>query len=931
MKAVDRHLIINLLLLLSFLLNLTDTNAQFYDNGQDRFRRLSHIKTDHFDVIFPTSETALGQLYANHLEEIYKTGGQTLAWQPRRIPVVLRTSVAYANGEVVWAPRRMNLFTTATPDNYFQRWDEHLTMHEFRHVVQTDKLNQGTSQFFYHLFGEQYFGLLLGVHVPYWFLEGDAVAYETGASAAGRGRIADFEHELAAQVSQKGIWHYHKAIFGSYADYVPSRYQLGYHLISYGRLNYGTEIWQNALNQVANHPITMRPFGKGIKMTTGLREPEFYYKALEPLQQKIVAEPDNSTLITNCNSTNYTIFYNPQYANNKIIAYRENLSDISAFVSIDNKGKQHIIKHIGTMAVEHFSTNEKMIVWNQIRSTRWNLFNHSQIKTYDIKNKNTKTIARRGRYHCSTLSHNGLLIASACYADTTHWSITIHNTKGRLMQQIALNDALPTRIAWSDNDQQIAIIVNYNNSKSILIFDLDTHKNDTIISNIFDDISNLLFANNTIYFTGNYDGQTAWYSYNLNTRDCNIIATSGFGTGSGSIYGDTLLFTYYTADGYMIAQKNIADSRKKASLPTTRETAFTQKLAQQEQQVKFSSDSIFNVKYYSRLLHLLNIHSWGPLSVRIDESEIGPGFTFMSQDALSTSFLTAGYQYYFADDIDNLFVEYQYKGFYPIFGLRGDLKYYDQKLNDNRGRTYTFNCKQRDLTASVRLPAILSSGAFTTSAYIQTAYQLRKRTIEQKTTNYQSDTLHQTLVHSAYFQCLRRQAVRDIQPRWGFYIHANYMHYINSDNTDYQASIQGKIYLPGLLQNHGISVSGGLQKRSKYDLIFSNIVAYPRGYKSVSNTEFSSLLTSYTMPICYPDLPIGNALYIKRIRTTIFYDYAQAKLNSKYNFQSVGADVIADFNIFRIAIPFNIGLRYARCITTSSNYFSPIFTMNFSF
>jgi len=930
MKTAKSIIELRRLLFLFFLSVANLTHAQFYDNGQDRFQRMSHIKTQHFDIIFPSTESQLGQLYANHLEQIYKSGGQSLGWNPKRIPVAIRPSVAYANGEVVWAPRRMNLFSTASPDSYFQRWDEQLSLHEFRHVVQTDKLDQGASHFFSCLLGEQYIGLLLGIHVPYWFLEGDAVTYETGASTAGRGRIADFENELAAQVAQKGIWHYHKAIFDSYADNVPSKYHLGYQLINYGRCNYGTGLWQNCLNRVAIHPISLRPFGRAIKDATGLREPVFYKKALEPLLTKTKAEPDNSIFITKCKSNNYTSYYYPQTINGKTIAYRENFTDIGAIVEIDQNGKEKIIKHIGQTPIKHISSSNNLIVWNQLRPTRWELFNHNQITIYNIDKNRGKTIARRGRYYCSTLSHTSQLIASACYSNNNHWSITIHDTKGRLKQQIPLQDAVPCRIAWTENDDCISIIVNSNNSKSILKFNTGSQKCDTILSNICDDISNLILADGKLFFTGNNKGTTAWYSYSPNDKKCHIVAESGFGTGSGSIHGDTLTFTYYTADGYMIARKNINENLKECQIPTTRETAFTENLAKQELQVEFKNDSNFNVKHYSRLAHLFNIHSWGPISVRVDDNEIGPGITIMSQDALSTSFLTAGYQYYFADDINNIFAEYQYKGFYPLFGIRGDLKYYDINISDNRGYIHTLNCKQRDLSVFARLPMILKSNVFTTSAYIQTSIQMRNHIIEGQKIRYHSDTCHHTMTHSAFLQSLRRTSYRDLQPRWGFYIKADYMHYMKGESTDYQTAIQGRIYLPGLAANHGFSVYGSYQKRGKDDLIFSNIVLYPRGCKSVSNTEFKSLLTSYTMPVCYPDLAIGNALYVKRIKTTLFYDFARIQSDNTYDLKSTGIDATADFHVFRIAVPFSMGMRYARLINNNDNYFGLLFSMNFS-
>ena len=310
------HQKIRRLLFLFFALAATSAQGQFYDSGQDRFRRLSHIKTAHFDVIFPQSDTALGQIYANNLERV--------------------------------------------------------------------------------LLGEQYTGLLLGLHVPYWFLEGDAVAYETGASSSGRGRTGDFTNRLAAQVAQKGVYSYQKAMFGSFADNVPTRYHLGYQLISYGRQHYGAQLWPNAMTRVARHPIALRPFGRGIRETTGLKEVEFYRAALEPLAAGAKnAAPDNARLLTKPTPRDYTSYFVPQKnAQGKVVALREQLSDIPSFVAIDTvKGRIRKITRPGPMSIKHFSASGNLLVWNQLRHTRWENANHSQIVTYDL-DRHRKRIRR---------------------------------------------------------------------------------------------------------------------------------------------------------------------------------------------------------------------------------------------------------------------------------------------------------------------------------------------------------------------------------------------------------------------------------------------------------------------------------------------------------------------------------------------------------
>lgn len=923
------HTKIRRLLFLFFALSAMSAQGQFYDSGQDRFRRLSHIKTAHFDVIFPRSDTALGQIYANNLERVYLSGGKTLGWQPKRVPAVLFTSAAYANGEVAWAPRRMNLLTTASPDNYQHTWNQQLVLHEFRHVVQTDMLRQGASRFFSVLLGEQYTGLLLGLHVPYWFLEGDAVAYETGASSSGRGRTGDFTNRLAAQVAQKGVYSYQKAMFGSFADNVPTRYHLGYQLISYGRQQYGAQLWPNAMTRVARHPIALRPFGRGIRETTGLKEVEFYRAALEPLTagQKNAA-PNNARLLTKPTPRDYTSYFVPQKnAQGKVVALREQLSDIPSFVAIDTaKGRVRKITRPGPMSIKHFSASGKLLVWNQLRYTRWENANHSQIVTYDLERHRKRTLIRRGRYYGSTLSHSATQIASISYADSSQWAVELHNLDGSRAARFQTGNSVPVRVAWSDDDKRLAYIAIEQDCKSVSVIDLEHHTIDTVLPQINDDISNLLFCGSKLYMTGNHNGNTAWYAYSLTDSTFSVVAESPFGVGTGSVSGDSLLFTYYTADGFQIAEKQI-DNLAKTEMPTAIANSQTQALAEQEQRVVFGNDSVYKVQRYSRLAHLLNIHSWGPLSVRIDDSEVGPGLTIMSQDALSTFFLTAGYQYLTAENKDDYFLEYRYKGFFPIIGARGDIYKFKAQQETNKG-TITLDVLRKRGVAFVQVPMTLKTSVFTTSLTAQASYQYINTELSYGRKSV--DTTDHTLGYCLYFQSLRRLTHRDLQSRWGIVLRSDYHHYIDQPEN-HQTAAQAWFYLPGLLANHGIALYGGWQESSRNNLVFNSLVLYPRGYKAVSNTRLTTLMASYSLPLFYPDLAIGSALYIKRIKAKIFYDYAEAVNKGKTTtMRSSGCDLTADFHIYRFAVPISAGVRYARRISKSDNYFGFLLSMNFN-
>ena len=47
---------------------------------------------------------------------------------------------------VVWAPKRMELFSIASTSKDYVDFYQHLAVHEFRHVVQTDKINSARNR-----------------------------------------------------------------------------------------------------------------------------------------------------------------------------------------------------------------------------------------------------------------------------------------------------------------------------------------------------------------------------------------------------------------------------------------------------------------------------------------------------------------------------------------------------------------------------------------------------------------------------------------------------------------------------------------------------------------------------------------------------------------------------------------------------------------
>ena len=169
-----QHLSHRLFLFVVFLFSAIAGEAQFVNFGQDRASlHWKQIQTPDFQIIFPDFFEKNAQKMANIYAQLYRHAN-TLQLKPKKISMVIHADGGVANGNVALVPRKSELYTMP-PQDPTDSWLEHLCTHEFRHVVQLDKVDQGVTKGFSYLFGELFPIAVTGVYVPMWFMEGDAV------------------------------------------------------------------------------------------------------------------------------------------------------------------------------------------------------------------------------------------------------------------------------------------------------------------------------------------------------------------------------------------------------------------------------------------------------------------------------------------------------------------------------------------------------------------------------------------------------------------------------------------------------------------------------------------------------------------------------------------------------------------------------------
>ena len=922
--------------LLSWLL-ANNSYAQFYESGTEPASvRWQQIHTDHFRIIFPTDAVQEGQRAANVLEYIYRANGKTLNHYPAKIPVVLHNRTAFSNGFVSWAPKRSEWFLTPSQDNYAQDWLEQLAVHEYRHVVQIDQLNQGITKALGYAVGQQAAGAVAGL-LPIWFLEGDAVVSETVLTNAGRGRNPAFEMPLRTISLSEKYQKYDKALFGSYRDHVPNHYELGYQLVSWTREQYGAKTFETPINFVARKPYLffIYPFKLGIRKATGHYTGQLYQNAFTDLtrrwaDQEKQTDYDNNIPITKQTNNLYTNYRSPQYLNDStVVALKTGMAQIAQWVKIDSNGREYTLHTPGFINSERVSCSGGLLAWTeQVPDVRWSNRSYSVVKLFDLQTGTERNLQRRTRYFSPALSPDGATIAVVDVPITGACAIVLIDVAtGEEIDRIPNPDgAFLQTPSWCKDGKSLLAIINGRKGKSIVRINLATGQHITVLSPTYDDISNPVDGGQYVFFIGYYNGIINVYAVDYRTEKVMQVTSARFGASDPQLNaaGDKLLYAEYSVRGYGIVEKNINFANwTPVKQLTNHSLKMHETLARQEgfnMQDSVIPNRQYQLKPYRKLANLLNVHSWAPLYYEVDASDVTstefyPGLVLLSQDLLGNLTSSAGYSW---RGYNAFHAGFMYKGLYPVFDFKID---HGGQITVSPGND-DIHPKYRNTKINIRSFIPFS---FTRSRWITGLVpQIRLTYTNSYLYSPATDNYHYGLWEIGYsFQAYRylKMSVRDLAPKLGVILQGTFQHAPwNTDHLEYKYYSYARVYLPGVACHHSSRLSLAWQQQKSKNFIFNSILRFPRGYLSKGTEKLILGTIDYSMPLTYPDWSISHVVYLKRFYTNLFCDAARNQYRTrdrnsnqliwqKDKLFSVGVDLLADVNLLRISFPINMGIR----------------------
>lgn len=929
-----------LILLFITLLITTYGYGQFYDIGQSRSdQQWSKIETENFKIIFPSSYGEQARKAAAIFEMAHHPVSSGLQTSVRKTPVIFHLESPVSNAYSIWAPRRIEILTTPPQDLYAQPWMQQLALHEYRHIVQLSKLNQGITRTFGYFFGEQAVVVSTGIFVPSWFLEGDAVASETAFSESGRGRIAAFSMPLRAQLLEKGAYSYPKASLGSYRDFVPNIYITGYHIVAAARNKYGINIWNEALNSVARQPWTITPFNYGLKKVSGLNKKGIYRESLVMLDSLWKKKPavKTSHIFLSSEPGCYTNYNYPNRINDSVIvALKTSFNDIPQIVRIDGKGNERIIFTPGYMPDDRISYGGGWLAWAEYRPhIRWETVGFTTIVLFNPATGEVRKIKSSGRRYSPVKGPGDSGIAVIEIESSGENFLTIirqDETTTRLQIPDGMTASAPQ---WSPDGQRIVIVVNGNKGKALAIADLATSRISYLTTFSYSEISNPAFGPDNLYFTGTMDGLNQICRYNLTTGQSEVITEAGYGATQSSLSDGQLLYADYTSGGYRIATIDLMASL--LQLKPYSDLSYwplAEVLSAQENGFIFPDsipDTEYGIEPYRKGSNLFGIHSWAPLYVDIGGQTVRPGVSVMSQNLLSTLMISAGYDYNMTEETCMFRSDIAWEAWYPVLQASVSTGMRAAAITEENGSARRFTWNETTLDLSISQSLNLSRGAYTSGLYGELSHNYTSIANNSSTPENFTDGVLSGLTYKVFAYHYRNQAYRDLAPRIGFNLDIKYRHtpfgQLKAGNI---AAVQTQIFLPGIAPNHSMLLYAGIQESNPEKYKFSDILSISRGYSILLNADrLISAKAGYRLPLFYPDFHLGGLVYIKRIRAGAFFDFTRSKeQNSINDYNSAGLDLVSDMHLLGLSTPVSFGLRSVYLLRSGDFTFGLLFSMN---
>lgn len=880
------------------------------------------IEDDSLRIIFPKGEEVRAQRVASLMLMLAHKDPISTHGRYKPISVLLQPQTNISNGYVGLAPY-VSEFYLQPHENPFALgslpWHELLAMHEYRHVLQVNAANRGISHIIKLIFGDLAFSGIYSLAVPNWYREGDAVYSETKWTLQGRGRLSSFTLPFREKLKEGDTWNYYKLRNGSYREYTPDHYSLGYLLVQYGNHVFGEAAWDTIIQEATTFKYLINPFSGPLQARYGKRTKFFYKDAMEWYAGKW----DSNKGIVNAYTfikmpaadlaSDYFDMAYPDVADDgTVYAAISTFDRTAAIYKIDSTGIRKKVISMGLQQDHYFDQSNHRFVWTELRfDPRWIRKDKNVIIVYDDRTGKKITLLPRKGFITPSLDRAGNRIAALHVDNGGKYEIQILDARtGSLLASLPNKDNLYLGYPiWSEDEVSIIATARDDKGRMALVEeDIATGDIKLITHYSYNVLGRPYLHDHWIYLTTNLD--TLDQVYAVDRKEGIFYRVS---SGNSAHYDPA----WDPTQEAIVCSEYHLNGKKIVSIPghpdrhwklTGLNDGIKKVAGASENLLASPIDSrSFLVKKYSAWSNVINVHS---LTVVADDplwqAEI------RSNNILNNISIAGGYEYNRNSKANGPYLNMQLGMFYPVFSL--GLSQTAEKVTNSEG--HKFRVSNDKIDAGIALPLFFSIGPYQQVVNLSSTYHQGLGRQRPKLEGY-NDFAFNYITHRILLINSRNQAYRQAMPSWGQRFDLSFSREVSGVPISllYMSS---DLAFPGFKPSHYFLLRAEYlsQDTSGSSIQLSNPYAGARGYGLADGKKQYRVGLTYGFPIWYPDIGFGNIFYTKRVRLQPFFDIAYTddrKARSKW-MQSIGTELIVDFHF----PPLSVGVRYSKLLSGGS-------------
>lgn len=878
----------------------------------------NQLNTDTARIIFPAGLDSQANRVAAIIHYLAQQKPVSLGSKLKKINIVLQNQTTIANGYVGLGPFRSEFFLTPELNNFREgsiNWADQLAIHEYRHVQQFNNFNNGLSKTMKTLFGEEGYALAINSSIPDWFYEGDAVYNETVLSKQGRGRLPLFLNAFPSIWTADKKYSWMKLRNGSLKDFVPNHYYLGYLLVNYGRLKYGTDFWTKITKDASSFKSLIYPFQSAIRKHSGLNYKAFKNDAFAYYKKDIQkSNPGENSFVFPVKKKYVANYYFPFIAGKDSMIYlKSTYRHRPAFYLKDALG-EHRIKTRDISIDEQYSYRNGKIVYAAYENdARWGWKIYSVIKLLDTKTGEQTTLTKNSKYFTPDISADEKMVAAVQVSISGKSELHILNTgDGKLKQRLHSSEInLFTDPKFIDDNTLITAVRLNDGRMALALAEISTGNLKRVTTPSYNVIGYPCVHNGLGYFTASFEGNDDVFVWNSIINKISRLTKGTLGNYFVNVAGNKITWSTFTSEGYQLQQEDLKNiSWQEISEVSTEKLSYKFSLADSNETSEILLSKIpkrvFQIDKYNKGTGLINFHSWRPYYE-------DPIFTFSlyGENVLNTLQTELYYLYNQNEKTNAVGFSSVYGSFFPYLNIGSEFTFNREGVTGNKLRQWN----QLDSRIGLSVPLSKTKGQTFRNFSVNSFYVHRNEFNKDFFKDSIGNSSYGYLSHSISWSQQVQKAVQHIYPRFAYSLSSSFRHAISKDEGS-QFNGNASLYLPGLLSTHNFIINGSFQQRDTLSQIsFGNRFAYSRGFTGRDFSRMWRISANYHFPLIYPDWGFGNILYLQRIRANAFYDFTKVYSRNKKvtaDQRSAGGEVFIDtkwWNQYPLTFGFRVAIR----------------------